>query len=139
MVTLVLNPPVAFVTQVVGAITPAGAAVMVTPPRGKPNGNPTPVTKTIAPGTPPIGERVMAGVVTVKPAVAETTPTVTVIVVGPKGAACSIMIGLVGNAPTASLVKVAGAMIPGAVMTPAVPGGKPVPFTVMVMFRAAAV
>ena len=70
---------------------------------------------------------------------AETTPTVTVNVAGPKGAPASMMTVVAGTAPAAVVVIAIGLMTPGAIMTPAVPGGKWLPVTITAVPRAPAV
>ncbi|MBT9148484.1 MAG: hypothetical protein DDT32_02258 [Syntrophomonadaceae bacterium] len=128
--------PARVVVKPTGEMTPG--AVIVPAVSG---GNPTPVTVTVAPDSPPIGVRVMPGAVTVKGAVAETTPTVTVKVAGPKGASGSMVTVVDGITPTAVVTKPTGAMTPGAIMTPWVPIGTAgnVPVTVTAVPRAPAV
>lgn len=134
-----LNPPVALVVKGVDAITP-GAVIV---PPGRPGGNPSPVTVTLAPGIPPTGARVMAGAWTVKVSLTETTPTVTVMVAGPKGAPGSMVTLVAGIAPAVTIVKPTGAMTPGAIITPGAPTaaggtGKCKPLTVTFVPRAPA-
>jgi hypothetical protein len=100
--------------------------------------NPLTLIVTKAPGTPPAGEIVqISGNLTVKVVVAETTPTVAVIVATPKGASSRIVMGSlnVPSVATAGSIPI-GAMTPGATITPVRPGGKPVPFTVTTVLRA---
>jgi hypothetical protein len=52
--------PDAKIVKVSGAITPAGTAVMVP---DMPGANPNPVTVTVVPSKPMVGERVMVGVI----------------------------------------------------------------------------
>ncbi len=52
--------PTAVVVKLAGAITPAGAAVIVP---GVKAGNPNPVTVTTVPSKPMVGERVILGVI----------------------------------------------------------------------------
>jgi hypothetical protein len=127
MVTTVAGiAPAAVVMKVTGAITPGGPSR--TP--GALTGNPTPVAVTAVPGKPLVGERVIAagGGVTVKVAVAETTPTVALKVCAATGAPGS-MVTMRAICPPAPVMKDVGAMAPGAVRVPGALTGKPAPIT----------
>jgi hypothetical protein len=134
MVTMVVNAPPGVVVMGCGsAMTPAGAVRFPTTPGGKP----TPVTVTTVPGIPLVGERVIAGAgSTVKVSVAVTAPTVAVKVCTPKGAAGStVNVTAAGIIPAGVVMKLIGGPMTaaGPVRVPAVPPGKPVPFTVTML------
>ena len=85
----------------------------------------------------------MAGAWTVNVVLTERTPTVAVIVAGPKGASGSMVTISGGNTPPVPIVKISGAITPGGpIMTPAVPAsaaGKFRPVIVTAVPRAPAV
>ncbi|MBT9148485.1 MAG: hypothetical protein DDT32_02259 [Syntrophomonadaceae bacterium] len=133
MVTVVAGiAPAAVVMKVTGAMRPGG------PDRtpGASAGNLTPVTVTTVPGTPLVGDNVIAAgsTVTVKVAVAEMPPTVAVKIAGPAGAPGSI-VARTAISPPAPVMKCTGVMTPAgvAVRNPGALPGKPDPMTVIVV------